>query len=70
MPKKQQAIALTQPPPPRAAYMCQWTGSSLFQVMACFGAKPLPEPMLTIVNWITGNKFQWKLNWNFIIFIQ
>ena len=28
--------------------MRQWTGSSLFQVMACrlFGAKPLPEPML------------------------
>ena len=28
--------------------MCQWTGSSLVQVMACrlFGAKPLPEPML------------------------
>ena len=30
-------------------YRCQWTGSSLVQVMAChlFGAKPLPEPMLT-----------------------
>ena len=35
--------------PPSAAYMRQWTGSSLVQVMACrlFGAKPLPEPMLT-----------------------
>ena len=33
---------------PSAAYMCQWTGSSLIQLMACrlFGAKPLPEPML------------------------
>ena len=33
---------------PSAAYMCQWTGSSLAQVMAChlFSAKPLPEPML------------------------
>ena len=34
--------------PPSAAYMRQWNGSSLVQVMACrlFGAKPLPEPML------------------------
>ena len=34
--------------PPSAAYMRQWTGSGLFQVMACrlFGAKPLPEPIL------------------------
>ena len=34
--------------PPSAAYLRQWTGSSLVQVM-CFrllGAKPLPEPML------------------------
>ena len=36
------------PFPPSAAYMRQWTGSSLVQVMACrlFGAKPLTEPML------------------------
>ena len=35
--------------PPIAAYMRQWTGSSLLQVMACrlIGAKPLPAPMLT-----------------------
>ena len=34
--------------PPSAAYMRQWTGSALVQVVAChvFGAKPLPEPML------------------------
>ena len=34
--------------PPSAAYMRQWTGSTLVQVMACrlFGAQPLPEPML------------------------
>ena len=32
-----------------AAYMRQWTGWTLVQVMAChlLGAKPLPEPMLT-----------------------
>ena len=34
--------------PPKATYMCQWTGSLFVQVMACrlFGAKPLPEQML------------------------
>ena len=34
--------------PPSAAYMCQWIGSSLVQIMACrlFGAKPLSKPML------------------------
>ena len=33
---------------PSAAYMRQWTGPALVQVMACrlFGAKPLPEPIL------------------------
>ena len=35
--------------PPGAAYMIQWTGQTLVQVMACrlFGVKPLPEPMMT-----------------------
>ena len=35
--------------PPSAAYMREWIGSALVQIMAChlFGAKPLPEPMLT-----------------------
>ena len=34
--------------PPSAAYMRQWTGPSLVQIMACrlFGVKPLPDPML------------------------
>ena len=34
--------------PPNAAYMRQWIGSPLVQIMACrlFGAKPLPESML------------------------
>ena len=56
---------------PSAAYMHQWTGSALVQVMACrqFGAKPLPEPMLA-VNWTPGNKLQWNSTWNSIIFFQ
>ena len=35
--------------PPHATLMHQWTGSALIQVMAyrLFGAKPLPEPVLT-----------------------
>ena len=34
---------------PGAAHMRRWTGSALAQVVAChlFGAKPLPEPILT-----------------------
>ena len=34
-------------PSHRAAYMCQWTGSALVQIMTCclFSAKPLPKPM-------------------------
>ena len=48
--------------PPSAAYMRQWTGSSLVQVMPCrlFGAKPLPEPKLTycqLDNGLLGSYF-------------
>ena len=34
--------------PPSAAYMRQWIGSALVQIMACrlFGTKPLSKPML------------------------
>ena len=34
--------------PPSAAYMHQWIGSALVQLMACrlFGAKPLSKQML------------------------
>ena len=41
-------VCVVNSSPPSAAYMRQWTGPSLVQVMACrlFGAKPLPEPML------------------------
>ena len=56
--------------PPSAAYMRQWTGSALVQVMAwrLFGAKPLPEPML--VKWTPGNKFQWNLDRDSMSFTQ
>ena len=41
-------VCLLNLSPPSAAYMHQWTGSALVQVMGCclFGAKPLPEPVL------------------------
>ena len=37
--------------PPSAAYMHQWIGSALVQIMACrlFGAKPLSKPMLGVL---------------------
>ena len=58
--------------PPSAAFMRQWTGSSLVQVMACrlFGAKPLPETMLTYCQLDSREPFQWILKRNSIIFIQ
>ena len=42
--------------PPNAAYIRQWMGQSLVQIMACrlFGLKPLSEP----VNWTFGDKPQ------------
>ena len=57
---------------PSAAYMCQWTGPTLVQVMAChlIGAKTLPEPMLVYCQLDSWDEFQWKFNQNFIIFIQ
>ena len=48
---------------PSAAYMRQWIGSALVQIMACylFGTKPLSEPVLcsglVIVNWTLRTNF-------------
>ena len=51
-------------PPPSVAYMGRWTGSVFVQVMACrlFGAKPLPEPVLTYCQLYPKNKFPWNSN--------
>ena len=55
--------------PPSAAYMRQWTGSALGQVMACrlVGPKPLPEPMLAIC-YLHSNKLKWNSIRNSVIF--
>ena len=59
--------------PPGTPYICQWTGSAMVEVMVChlFGE---PSHYLNqcwlIVNWTLGNKFQWNLKLNSIIFIQ
>ena len=54
--------------PPSAPYMRKWTGPSLVQAYSA------PSHYLNqcwiIVNWTPGNKFQWNLNRNYIIFIQ
>ena len=52
-----------------AAYMCQWIGSALVQIMACrfFSAKPLSKPSCVIVNWTLRIKLQWNFNPNFTI---
>ena len=40
--------------------------------MACclFSTKPFPEPILVYCQLDAWNKFQWNLDWNFIIFFQ
>ena len=41
-------FVINQPISPSAAYMRQWIGSALVQIMACrlVGAKPLSKPIL------------------------
>ena len=55
---------------PSAAYMRQWTGSALVQVMACrlFGAKLLPEPMLAYCQLDSWEQISVKLEWEFFHF--
>ena len=57
---------------PSAALMRQWTGLTLFQVMACrlFDVNQLPEQCWCIVNWTIGNTFQWNLNRHSYIFMK
>ena len=58
--------------PPGATYMHWWTGSALVQLMAChlFGAKPLPDPILTYCQLDLRNKLQWNFNQNTNLFIH
>ena len=58
--------------PPSAAYMRQWTGSALVQIMACrlFSAKPYLSQCWLIVNWTLRDKFHWNFSRNSNIFIQ
>ena len=53
-------------------YMCQWVGSTLFQIMAfrLFGAKPLSKPMLDYCWLDTWNKFQLTFYQNATPFIH
>ena len=55
-----------------SAYMRQWIGSALVQILACrlYGAEPLSKPMLLFVNWTLGNKLQENFNQNTNIFIH
>ena len=54
--------------PLSAAYVSQWIGSALVQIMVCrlFGAKPLCKPLLQ--QW--RHKLQWNVNRNSYICIQ
>ena len=55
-----------------AAYMHQWTGAALVQIMAgrLYGAKPLPEAMLTYCQVPPRSKFQSNFNKNSNIFVK
>ena len=50
--------------PPSAAYMHQWTGSALVQIITChlLGTKPLHNQCLVIVKWTLRNNLQWNFN--------
>ena len=59
--------------PPSAAYIFQWIGSALLQIMACrlFGAKSLSKPVLGYCQLdLLGNKLQWNFNQNTELFIH
>ena len=55
---------------PSAAYKRQWTGSALFQLMACrlFGAKPLPEQMLAYCQLDSWEQISVKFEFEFYHF--
>ena len=57
--------------PPSAAYMRQWTGSPLVQLIACglLGTNLSPETMLPYCQLNLWEKNQWNLHGNSIIFI-
>ena len=57
---------------PSAAYMRQWIGSALIQIMACrlLGAKPLAKPTLGNCQLALGTKFRWNFNQNTKLFIH
>ena len=56
--------------PPSAAYMRQGTEPALVQIMACrlFGAKPLPELMLTYSQFDPKEQTSVKFESKYIIF--
>ena len=58
--------------PPSVACMHQWTGSALVQIMACrlFGAKPLPEPVLTYCQLVPWEQTSMNYNQNTKLFIH
>ena len=58
--------------PTSVAYMRQWLGSALVQIMACrqFGAKPLSKPMLAYCQLDHNNKLQLIFNKNTQFFIH
>ena len=66
-------LSIIKSSPFSAAYMRQWAGSTLVQIMACrlIGAKPLSKQMVGyFVKWTLRNKLQWNFNQNTKFFIH
>ena len=58
--------------PPSAAYMRQWIGSALVQIMACRLSAPSHylNQCWIIVNWTFGDRLQWNFDKNTNFFIH
>ena len=59
--------------PPSAAYMRQWIGSVLVEVMSCrlLGGQAITSTNATLLSiGLFGNKFQWNMNQNSLFFIH
>ena len=56
----------------RAAYMRQWIGSALVQIMLVASSAPsqYQNQCYVVVNWTLGNKLQWHFNQNVKLFVH
>ena len=64
---KSKPCPINNPSRPSAAYIRQWVGLALVQIIACFAYSASSQYLnqcWVIVNWTLRNKLQWKFNQN------